>query len=311
MISSPDAFPQSTRRCSSASKGAPAICGPRRRRRAGPRSTSAAGNGAGTATLSAAGASPVVGVDPSADAVRAAAREFGDVARFEVAEPMALPYDERSFDLITCFGVLESAPDPEAVLDGIERAIKPDGLLLASLPSGEDPEVAETWRTRCVRGFGRRDARSGLVRGLGDRRRGGRRDRRGPERDRGSRAPVGVAAASDAELPTLEPQCWASRRSRGLEALIDSVSRWEERARGAEAEVAAMRWELRIAGEKLTALVQRLLELENSPSRRLRRRLSGEAGPVFGGRGRGSVETPPAGARRCRRRPCENGSSSG
>jgi hypothetical protein len=39
-----------------------------------------------------------------------------------------------------------------------------------------------------------------------------------------------------------------------------------------------MRWELRIAGEKLTALVQRLLELENAPSRRLRRRLRGKPG---------------------------------
>jgi hypothetical protein len=86
-----------------------------------------------------------------------------------------------------------------------------------------------------------------------------------------------LAAASDAELPTLEPVLGIEEIA-GLEALIASVSRWEERARGAEAEVAAMRWELRIAGEKLTALVQRLLELENSPSRRLRRRLSGGPG---------------------------------
>lgn len=65
-----------------------------------------------------------------------------------------------------------------------------------------------------------------------------------------------------------------------LDALVAALSRWEERAREAEAEVAVMRWEVRIAGEKLVALVNRLVELENAPMRRLRRRLRSEPGRV-------------------------------
>jgi predicted nucleic acid-binding Zn-ribbon protein len=61
-----------------------------------------------------------------------------------------------------------------------------------------------------------------------------------------------------------------------LDALAASLSEWEERAREDEAEVAMVRWELRLAGEKITALVQRLLELENAPTRRLRRLLRSE-----------------------------------
>jgi chromosome segregation ATPase len=65
-----------------------------------------------------------------------------------------------------------------------------------------------------------------------------------------------------------------------LDALVTALSRWEERARDSEAEVAAMRWEVRIAGEKLVALVNRLVELENAPARRLRRRLRSEPARV-------------------------------
>jgi SAM-dependent methyltransferase len=229
-------------------------------------------DGAGTGVLSAAGASPVVGVDPSAEAVEAAQREFGEVASFEVGEPMALSRGERRFDLVTCFGVLEGAPEPEAVLDGIERAMSPNGLLLASLSAGEPQEdLAQMLRARFRHvaldeqawyggsGIGGAEA-GGFAVGL-----------TAPACE--APRPV-VAAASAVELPSLEPKLSVEEIT-GLDALVDSVSRWEERARGAEAEVAAMRWEVRIAGEKLTALVQRLLELENAPGRRLRRRLRG------------------------------------
>jgi SAM-dependent methyltransferase len=232
-------------------------------------------DGAGTATLGGAGASPVVGIDPFPQAVEAARREFGQAARFEVAEPTALPYDDHGFDFVTCFEALASAPEPESVLDGIQRAMKTDGVLLASLPSGENSgALADALRSRfrqvalheqawyagsAIGGVASDEIAVGLS----------------PTSEIEPRSLV--AAASDAELPTLEPVLGIEEIA-GLEALVTSVSRWEERARGAEAEVAAMRWELRIAGEKLTALVQRLLELENSPSRRLRRRLSGGPG---------------------------------
>jgi SAM-dependent methyltransferase len=229
-------------------------------------------DGAGTSVLSAAGAGPVVGVDPSPEAVEAARREFGEVASFEVEEPMALPYRERRFDLVTCFDVLEGAPEPEAVLDGIERAMSPNGLLLASLPAeGPQGDLARALRARfghvalheqawyAGSGIGGVEGSGVAVRLIGQ---------------EGERPHSVVAAASAAELPSMEAKLGVEEIT-GLDALVDAVSRWEERARGAEAEVAAMRWEVRIAGEKLTALVQRLLELENAPARRLRRRLGG------------------------------------
>jgi hypothetical protein len=48
---------------------------------------------------------------------------------------------------------------------------------------------------------------------------------------------------------------------------------WEERARGAEAELAAVRWELYIVREAWRAVLDRLVELEERPLRRLARRL--------------------------------------
>jgi SAM-dependent methyltransferase len=230
-------------------------------------------DGAGTAVLSAAGASPVVGVDWSAEAVQAAQREFGDVARFEVAEPMALSLPERSFDLVTCFGVLEAAPEPEAVLAGIERAMKPQGLLLASLPSSAGAEQPADALRRRFRSVAFHDQGHYAGSAIGGPPAGGLDA--GATGSPDARRRSVLAAASDEPLPALEPQA-SFEEIAGLEALVDSVSRWEERARGAEAEVAAMRWEVRIAGEKLTALVQRLLQLENTPARRLGRRLRGQ-----------------------------------
>jgi SAM-dependent methyltransferase len=232
-------------------------------------------DGAGTAALSAAGAEPVVGVDPSAEAVRAAQSEYGDLARFEVAEPMALSLPDGSFDLVTCFGVLETAPDPEAVLAGVRRAMRQEGLLLVSLPAGPDDarseESADPLR-RVFRSVAVHDQSHYAGSAIGG---PPAAELRAPATGSpGARRSV-LAAAGDGPLPALQPRAIFEEIA-GLEALVDAVSRWEERARGAEAEVAAMRWEVRIAGEKLTALVQRLLELENAPARRLGRRLRGK-----------------------------------
>jgi hypothetical protein len=91
-----------------------------------------------------------------------------------------------------------------------------------------------------------------------------------------------LAVASAGPLPALEPRA-SFEMLADLDSLLGALSEWEERAREAEAEVAAMRWEVRIAGEKLVALVNRLVELENAPGRRARRRLRGEQGRVSPG----------------------------
>jgi hypothetical protein len=153
--------------------------------------------------------------------------------------------------------------------------MKPEGLLLVSLPAGPDDArsdaPADLLRRR-FRSVALHDQGHYAGSAIGG---SPAADPSAPETGvQGARRSV-LAAASDGPLPALEPRA-SLEEIAGLEALVDSVSRWEERARGAEAEVAAMRWEVRIAGEKLTALVQRLLELENAPARRLGRRLRGK-----------------------------------
>jgi SAM-dependent methyltransferase len=238
------------------------------------------GDGAGTAILSRAGSSTAVGVDPSAEAVEHARREFGHLARFEVDEPMALSVPEQSFDLITCFGALEASPLPDALVEGIVRALRPGGVLLAALPAEASSEASPTGAADDLRrrfeAVAVHEQRYHVGSAIGWPPDPGVAigDAVEIEPSRNGRCSV-LVAAGDGTLPRLEPRA-SFEEIAGLAALVDSVSQWEERARGAEAEVAAMRWELRIAGEKLTALVNRLHELENSPGRRLGRVLRGK-----------------------------------
>jgi SAM-dependent methyltransferase len=233
------------------------------------------GDGSGTAILVAAGASSVLGVDPFEQAIERARGEYGQAARFEVAEPVVLPVPDSSFDLVTGFGVLESSDDPDAVLDEVERVLEPSGVLLASLtnpqgPDSGDPAAPLRRRFRAVSVHRQAHYAGTAIDWEAD----GELSARASGSPAAARQTV-LAAASDRPLPALEP-CGNFEPIAGLEALLDSLSQWEERARDAEAEVAAMRWEVRIAGEKLVALVQRLVELENAPTRRLRRRLRSE-----------------------------------
>ena len=51
--------------------------------------------------------------------------------RFEVADAMALPYADNSFDVILIANALHIVPDPEKVLSEIDRVLRPGGLLIA------------------------------------------------------------------------------------------------------------------------------------------------------------------------------------
>lgn len=50
------------------------------------------------------------------------------------ANGMSLPFSDSTFDKIICSEVLEHIPDYEAVLVEIQRVLKPNGLLCASVP---------------------------------------------------------------------------------------------------------------------------------------------------------------------------------
>jgi len=50
---------------------------------------------------------------------------------FEVADAMALPYADDSFDAVLIANALHIVPDPEKVLREIDRVLRPGGVLIA------------------------------------------------------------------------------------------------------------------------------------------------------------------------------------
>ncbi len=93
------------------------------------------GVGYGTAILAGGGAASALGVDVSAHAIDAARAEAGAGARFEVADIERLDVADDSFDLVTCFEVIEYVQHPEHALDELRRVLRPGGLLLISSPN--------------------------------------------------------------------------------------------------------------------------------------------------------------------------------
>jgi len=95
------------------------------------------GTGYGAEMLAAAGAASVIGVDVAAAVVEAARARAGGRLAFERADVARLPYDDGSFDLVTCFEVIEHVPDPGAVLGELRRVLAPDGVLAVSSPNAD------------------------------------------------------------------------------------------------------------------------------------------------------------------------------
>jgi SAM-dependent methyltransferase len=54
---------------------------------------------------------------------------------FSVADAEALPYDESSFDVVTCLGSLEHFPNPDKGAAEIARVLRPDGTAVIFLPN--------------------------------------------------------------------------------------------------------------------------------------------------------------------------------
>jgi ubiquinone/menaquinone biosynthesis C-methylase UbiE len=93
------------------------------------------GVGYGTALLARSGAKRAVGVDASAEAVDLARTRSDTGAEFRVADIRKLPFDEASFDLVTCFEAIEHVEQPGAALTEFARVLNPEGLLLISSPN--------------------------------------------------------------------------------------------------------------------------------------------------------------------------------
>lgn len=89
-----------------------------------------------------------VGVDFEPEWVAEATRQAqtaGLASRFSYQEGSAdaLPFAERSFDLVTCQTVLIHVPDPERVIAEMVRVTKPGGLVLAAEPNNRAGMLVE------------------------------------------------------------------------------------------------------------------------------------------------------------------------
>lgn len=75
----------------------------------------------------------VTGIDPAAEAIRAARRHAhasGLHIGYDVGQGEALPYNDASFDAVVCVDVLEHVADLDLVLAQVARVLRPEGLFL-------------------------------------------------------------------------------------------------------------------------------------------------------------------------------------
>jgi SAM-dependent methyltransferase len=93
------------------------------------------GCGTGGFNVAAAGAGALTyGVDASSEAVGIAADRTGD-GRVVHAPAEALPFVDRSFDLVYCYSTLEHVADARRAVGEMVRVLKPGGLLYLHTPS--------------------------------------------------------------------------------------------------------------------------------------------------------------------------------
>lgn len=79
----------------------------------------------------------VIGLDASAGMLKQAIRKIDDnhfeqYVSFLHSDGIALPFDDNSFDLVSCMEALEFMPSPEKGLQELARVLRPSGLLLTT-----------------------------------------------------------------------------------------------------------------------------------------------------------------------------------
>jgi ubiquinone/menaquinone biosynthesis C-methylase UbiE len=79
----------------------------------------------------------VIGLDASRKMLEQAARKvreagFEETTTFLWGDGQNLPFEDNSFDMVTCMEALEFMPQPEAGLKELVRVLRPDGLLLTT-----------------------------------------------------------------------------------------------------------------------------------------------------------------------------------
>jgi SAM-dependent methyltransferase len=106
--------------------------------------------------LAAAGAREVVGIDPAPAAIQAASEALPEAVHLHGGDLRRLEMDDNRFELVVCFGPVESADDPTALLDELVRVLVPGGLLVVSASSSADRADDDHPRSHGLTGDGLR-----------------------------------------------------------------------------------------------------------------------------------------------------------
>jgi SAM-dependent methyltransferase len=86
----------------------------------------------------------VIGLDLSRRMLRQAVRltaQFADRLTYLWQDAARLPFDDDTFDAVTCLEALEFVPDPRAVLAELVRVLRPGGVLLVTNRIGRDARL--------------------------------------------------------------------------------------------------------------------------------------------------------------------------
>ncbi|HEY7322214.1 MAG TPA: class I SAM-dependent methyltransferase [Candidatus Binatia bacterium] len=108
----------------------------------------ACGLGYGSRILRHAGATTVMGIDLSVEAIHYAQFQHGfDGIMYMIADATRLPIRESSIDVITSFETIEHIPNTGDFLTELARILRPDGTLIVSSPNdwGLTNHHCHTW----------------------------------------------------------------------------------------------------------------------------------------------------------------------
>ncbi|MFQ6100402.1 MAG: methyltransferase domain-containing protein [Anaerolineae bacterium] len=86
----------------------------------------------------------VIGLDLSRQMLRQAVRltaQFADRLTYMWQDARHLPFDDDTFDAVTCLEALEFTPDPQEVLAELVRVLRPGGVLLVTNRVGRDARL--------------------------------------------------------------------------------------------------------------------------------------------------------------------------
>lgn len=196
------------------------------------------------------------------------------------AELLELPHGDASFDLVTCFDMLHEVGDPDAALAEMQRVLRPDGVLLVSVPRltvdldgghrspGLSPGDLERTVRECfdrVAVYRQQTCLSSVIdekgRPSGDGDEDIDIDVRGIYPARPGEEVHAIVVAGARPLPELKRMAVLASAQPVREAL-GSALMWEDRARLAEADAAASRTEANLAQMHQKGLVGKLSEAE-------------------------------------------------